>query len=61
MTNAFGVLLDSSAVRRAAVEDVSETVIAAIYLLHERSVDEIVRRAGSASIFMGHFVFAVLG
>jgi hypothetical protein len=44
MTNAFGVLLDSSAVRRAAVEDVSETVIAAIYLLPERSVADIVAK-----------------
>jgi hypothetical protein len=44
MTNAIGVLLDSSAVRRAAVEDVSETVIAAINLLHERSVVDIVAK-----------------
>jgi len=41
MTNAFGVVLDSASVRRAAVEGVPETVIAAIYLLHERSIDEI--------------------
>jgi hypothetical protein len=44
MTNAFRIVLDSASVRRAAVEDVSETVIAAIYLLHERSVDEIVAK-----------------
>jgi len=31
-------------VRRAAVEGVSETVITAIYLLHERSIDEIVAK-----------------
>jgi hypothetical protein len=37
-----GAVLDSASVRRAAVEDVSETVIAAIYLLHERSVADIV-------------------
>ena len=37
MTNAFGVVLDSAGMRRAAVEGVPETVIAAIYLLHERS------------------------
>ena len=40
MTNAFQIVLDSASVRRAAVEDVSETVIAAIYLLHKRSVGE---------------------
>jgi hypothetical protein len=41
MSNAFGVELDSAGVRRAIAESVPETVIAAIYLLHERSVDEI--------------------
>ena len=41
MTNAFGVVLDNASVRRAALEGVPESVIAAIYLLHERSVDEI--------------------
>ena len=41
MTNRFGVVLDNASVRRAAVEGVPESVIAAIYLLHERSVDEI--------------------
>ena len=41
MTNAFRIVLDSVSVRRAVVEGVPETVIAAIYLLHERSVDEI--------------------
>ena len=40
MTNAFGVVLDSAGMRRAAAEGVPETVIAAIYLLHERSVAE---------------------
>ena len=44
MTNAFGVLLDDASVRRAAVEGVPETVIAAIYLPHERSVDEVASR-----------------
>jgi hypothetical protein len=44
MTNAFGVVLDSASVRRATIEGVSETVIAANYLLHERSVDEIVAK-----------------
>ena len=41
MTNAFGVELHSELVRWAAAEGVSETVIAAVLLLHERSVDEI--------------------
>jgi hypothetical protein len=41
MSNAFGVTLDSASVRRAAVEGVPEVVIAAIYLLHEHSVDEV--------------------
>jgi hypothetical protein len=45
MTNAFGVVLDNASVRRAVVEGVPETVIAAIYLLHERrSVAEIVAK-----------------
>ena len=44
MTNAFGVVLDSASLRRATIEGVSETVIAAIYFLHERSVDEIVTK-----------------
>jgi hypothetical protein len=44
MTNAFGVVLDSASLRRATIEGVSETVIAAIYFLHERSVDEIVAK-----------------
>ena len=39
--NAFGVILDDASVRRAAVEGVPETVIAAIYLLHENSVNDI--------------------
>ena len=41
MSNAFGFVRDDASVRRAAVEGVPETVIAAIYLLHERSVDEV--------------------
>jgi len=39
MANAFGLVLDSASVRRAAVEGVPETVIGTIYLLHENSVD----------------------
>ena len=41
MTNAFGVVLDSASVQWAAAEGVPETVIAAVLLLDERSVDEI--------------------
>jgi hypothetical protein len=42
MTNRFGVLLHPDDVRWAATEGVSETVIAAVLLLHERSVQQIV-------------------
>ena len=46
MTNAFGVELHSESVRWAAAEGVSETVIAAVLLLHERGVDEIASKLG---------------
>jgi hypothetical protein len=42
MTNRFGVHLCRDDVRWAAAEGVSETVIAAVLLLNERSVEEIV-------------------
>jgi hypothetical protein len=42
MTNRFGVDLYPKEVRWAAAEGVSEDVIAAVLLLHERSVEEIV-------------------
>ena len=42
MSNAFGLVLDSASVRRAAAEGVSETVIAAVLPLHERSAEQIV-------------------
>ena len=42
MTNRFGLDLCPKEVRWAADEGVSEDVIAAVLLLHERSVDEIV-------------------
>ena len=42
MTNRFTVLLHPNDVRWAAAEGVSETVIAAVLLLHERSVEQIV-------------------
>jgi hypothetical protein len=44
MTNAFGIVLDNASVRWAAAEGVPETVIAAVLLLDERSVDEIVAK-----------------
>ena len=42
MTNRFGVDLYPKEVRWAAAEGVSEDVIAAVLLLHERSVEEVV-------------------
>jgi hypothetical protein len=41
MTNRFGVVLHLEDTRWAAAERVSETVIAAVLLLHERSVEDI--------------------
>ena len=41
MTNRYGTTLDPGAPRWAAAEGVSETVIAAVRLLHERSVNQI--------------------
>ena len=42
MINRFGVDLHPDSVRWAAAEGVSQDVIAAVLLLHERSVEEIV-------------------
>ena len=42
MANRFGVLLHPDNVRWAAAEGVSETVIAAVLLLHESTVEQIV-------------------
>jgi hypothetical protein len=44
MTNRFGVVLHNESVRWADAEGVSQTVIAAVLLLHERSLDEIVAK-----------------
>jgi hypothetical protein len=41
MSNRFGVELNPKDVRWAAAEGVSEDVIAAVLLLHERSIDDI--------------------
>jgi hypothetical protein len=50
MTNRFDVPLHSDDVRSAAAEGVSETVIAAVLLLHERRVDEIVPSLSAAEL-----------
>ena len=44
MTNAFGLVLDSASLRWAAAEGVPETVIAAVLLLEDGSIDEIASR-----------------
>ncbi len=44
MGNPYGITLDDASLRWAAAEGVSESVIAAICLLGEMSVDEIVAR-----------------
>ena len=46
----FWVLLHPDDLRWAAAEGVSETVIAAVLLLHERSVDEIVPKLSAAEL-----------
>src|SRR5580704_11120107 len=48
MTNRFGLDLPPDRLRWAAAEGVSQDVIAAVLLLHERSVDEIVPELSSA-------------
>ena len=50
MTNRFAVLLHPDDVRWAAAEGVSEDVIAAVLLLHQRSVDEIVPKLSAAEL-----------
>jgi hypothetical protein len=50
MTNRFGFDLHPQDVRWAAAEGVSEDVIAAVLLLHERSVDEIVPQLSPAEL-----------
>jgi hypothetical protein len=37
----YGITLDEASIRWAAAEGVSETIITAVLLLHERSVDEV--------------------
>jgi hypothetical protein len=50
MTNAFGVVLDDASARWAAAESVSETVIAAVLLLHDQSVSEIASKLNASEL-----------
>jgi hypothetical protein len=50
MGNPYGITLDEASLRWAAAEDVSEAVIAAICLLDQKSVDEIVARLTTAEL-----------
>jgi hypothetical protein len=50
MSNHFDVLLHPDDVRWAAAEGVSETVIAAVLLLHDRSVEEIAPKLSAAEL-----------
>jgi hypothetical protein len=50
MTNRFGFELHPKDVRWAAAEGVSQDVIAAVLLLHERSVDEIAPQLSAAEL-----------
>jgi hypothetical protein len=50
MGNSFGITLDDASLRCAAAEGVSESVIAAICLLDEKSVNEVVARLTTAEL-----------
>ena len=50
MSNRFGIELDQALLRWAAAEDMTETVIAAVSLLHERSVEEVAGKLTTAEI-----------
>jgi hypothetical protein len=50
MTNRFGALLNPDEMRWAAAEGVCEGVIAAVLLLHERSVEQIVAELSPAEL-----------
>jgi hypothetical protein len=50
MGNPYGITLDDASLRWAAAEGVPEAVIAAICLLGEKSVDEIVARLSPAEL-----------
>ena len=48
--NLFGIALDQASLRWATAEGVTETVIAAVSLLHERSVEEIAGKLTPAEL-----------
>ena len=50
MSNRFGIELDQALLRWAAAEDMTETVIAAVSLLHERNVEEIAGKLTPAEL-----------
>ncbi len=50
MTNPYGITLDDASLRWAAAEGVSESVIAAVCLLGEKSVAEIVAKLSPAEL-----------
>jgi hypothetical protein len=50
MTNPYGITLDDASLRWAAAEGVPESVIAAICLLDQKSVDEIVAKLSPAEL-----------
>ena len=56
--NPYGITLDDASLRWAAAEGVSESVIAAICLLDEKSVGEIVARLTTAELEQ---VFEIVG
>ena len=50
MSNLFGIALDQAGLRWAAAEGVTETAIATVSLLHERSVEEVAGKLTTAEI-----------
>ena len=48
MPNQYGITLDQAFIRWAAAEGVSETIIAAVSLLHEKSVEEVAAKLGQS-------------
>ena len=54
MPNPSGIALDEASIRWAAAEGVSETIIAAVLLLHEKSVDEVAAKLTSDEL--GHVI-----
>jgi hypothetical protein len=54
MANPYGITLDDASLRWAAAEGVPESVIAAICLLDEKSVDEIVAKLSPVELEQDH-------